>query len=139
MNRLHLRFTLSLLLLCVGLLPLSPVFAGAPVPPRWERLGTRTVNFALDRDEILVTAREGFFTGLQLRVQGAPIDLNRVVIHYRNGETQVIAARQRIPAGGSSGVMDLPGNRRIITKVVFYYDTHNLARRRARIELWGRH
>ena len=35
-------------------------------PPRWEKLGQRRVNYGLDRDEILVTAREGTFTALRL-------------------------------------------------------------------------
>ena len=43
------------------------------LPPRWERLGTRKVNFRLDRDEIMVTAREGAFTGLKMKVSGSPI------------------------------------------------------------------
>ncbi|GAB4417197.1 MAG: hypothetical protein OHK0039_27250 [Bacteroidia bacterium] len=110
----------------------------APMP-RWERLGIRVVNYAIDHDEILVTAYEGFFTALQIKVKGAPIDLMRCVVHYRNGETQEINVRQLIPAGGQSRILDLPGNRRIITKVVFWYDTKNIARRRATVELWGRH
>lgn len=106
---------------------------------RWEKLGQRKVNFAMDRDVIMVTAAEGSFKALQLKVKGAPIDLNRVVVHYRNGQTQVLNVRRTIPRGGQTRVLDLPGNNRIITKVVFVYDTRNRARRRATVELWGRH
>ncbi|MEZ4988142.1 MAG: hypothetical protein R2795_24450, partial [Saprospiraceae bacterium] len=35
-------------------------------PPRWEKLGQRTVNFGLDHDEIVVTRQEGRFTALKL-------------------------------------------------------------------------
>lgn len=108
-------------------------------PGQWEKLGQRQVNFAVDRDVIQVGAREGSFKALQLKVKGATIDLNRVVVHFRNGEEQVLNVRQTIPRGGQSRILDLPGNNRIITKVVFIYDTRNRARRRATVELWGRH
>jgi len=137
-----LRFVLLFSLLAL-LLPAtalaSPDTDSRPLPPRWERLGSRKVTYRADRDVISVTARDGAFTALKLEVNGAPIDLNHVVVHYRNGDTQSIRVRQRIPRGGSSPLLDLPGNRRIITKVVLYYDTKNLARRRATVSLWGRH
>jgi hypothetical protein len=52
---------------------------------------------------------------------------------------QEVETRDNIRAGGESRVIDLAGNRRIITKVVFVYDTKNFAGRRAEVELWGRH
>ncbi|MDX1905936.1 MAG: hypothetical protein SF053_02810 [Bacteroidia bacterium] len=111
----------------------------ATLPPVWERLAIRKVNFLVDRDELLVTGREGIFTALQFRVKGAPINMHRCVVHYRNGDTQEIELRENFPAGGQSRVIDLKGNHRIITKVVIVYDTKNMAGRRATLELWGRH
>jgi len=108
-------------------------------PPRWEKLGERAVNFGLDRDEIFVTAREGRFTALQLRIEGAPINLHRCVVHFANGGTQELNIRENIGAGRSTRVLNLAGNRLVITKVVFWYDTDNDANRRGRIALWGRH
>lgn len=107
-------------------------------PGTWELLGRRKVNYAADRDVIPVTARDGTFRKLQLRVKGAPIDLTRAVVHYANGQTQELNIRQRVPAGGQTRVLDLPGTRRVITKVVLIYDTRNRARHRATVELWGR-
>lgn len=106
---------------------------------RWEKIGQRQVNFRTDRDVIQVGAREGTFKALQLKVKGGAIDLTRVVVHYRNGDQQVLNVRQTIPRGGQSRVLDLPGNNRIITKVVFVYDTRNRSPRRATVELWGKH
>lgn len=106
---------------------------------RWEKLGQRQVNFRIDRDVIMIGAREGSFKALQFKVTGGAIDLTRVIVHYRNGEEQVLNVRQSIPRGGQSRVLDLPGNNRIITKVVFVYDTRNRSRRRATVALWGRH
>jgi hypothetical protein len=105
----------------------------------WELLGVKKVDYALDRDEVLVTAREGRFTGLKVRVKHSPINLHKIVIHYGNGEVDEIEVRSNIPTGGETRVLDLPGNKRVIQKVVFWYDTKNLARGKALVELWGRH
>ncbi len=108
-------------------------------PPKWEKLGERKVNYGLDRDEILVTAREGRFTALKFAVQKSGINMHKMVVHYGNGDTQEIELREEIPAGGESRVINLEGNRRIIRKVVFWYDTKNFADKRADLALWGRH
>ncbi|MBL7826028.1 MAG: DUF2541 family protein [Saprospiraceae bacterium] len=105
----------------------------------WELLGQRKVNFAADRDEILVTRAEGLFTGLQLKVKRGPINMHRVVVHYGNGETQEIELRENFRAGSASRIIDLPGNKRVIRKVVLFYDTKNFAASKAVVELWGRH
>ncbi|MBL7802323.1 MAG: hypothetical protein JNL02_01205 [Saprospiraceae bacterium] len=105
----------------------------------WEMLGMRRVNYGLDRDEIAVTRAEGIFTALQIRVKGSPINMHKIVVHFGNGETQEFELRENFRAGSASRVLDLPGNRRVIRKVVFWYDTKNLAGRKAVVQLWGRH
>lgn len=115
---------------------LSPVLQ---TPPRWEKLGQRRVNYGLDRDEIRVTAREGRFTSLRLKAELAPINLHRCVVHFANGTSKSFKiAGGDLRAGQITRNLDLPGNRRVITKVVFWYDTKSRARTRGRIELWGR-
>ncbi len=105
----------------------------------WELLGEKKVNYGLDRDEIVVTAQEGFFTGLKLKVKRSPINMHKLAVHYGNGEVQEIELRENFRAGTESRVLDLPGNKRIIRKVVIWYDTNNLARGKGVVELWGRH
>ncbi|MCO6477283.1 MAG: DUF2541 family protein [Phaeodactylibacter sp.] len=107
-------------------------------PGRWEKLGQRKVNRSLDRDEIVVTGREGAFRKIKLMVRRSPINMHRCVIHFRNGSAQEVELRNNIPAGGETRVIDIDGNRRIITKVVFWYDTKGL-QDKAVVELWGRH
>lgn len=105
----------------------------------WERLGTRKVNYGLDRDEIFVTAKDGIFSALKIKVKRGGINMHKLVVHYGNGETDEIELRQNFAPGSESRVLDLVGNKRIIQKVVFWYDTKNIARRRGVVELWGRH
>lgn len=106
---------------------------------KWEKLGQRRVNYGLDRDEIFVTARDGAFRALKLKVRNGGVNLHRCVVHFRNGQTQSLNIAQNLARGSETRVLNLNGNRRIITKVVFWYDTKNHSQRRGLIELWGRH
>ena len=53
--------------------------------------------------------------------------MHKLVVHYGNGETENIELRNNFSAGSESRVIDL----RVIQKIVFWYDTKNLARRNA--------
>lgn len=108
-------------------------------PPGWELLGKRIVNFGLDHDEILVTAAEGRFTAIKLKLKGGPINMIKCVVHYGNGTSDEIELRAVIPANGESRIIDLQGGDRVINRVSFWYDTKNRAARRAIVEVWGRH
>ncbi|MCA0238339.1 MAG: DUF2541 family protein [Bacteroidetes bacterium] len=105
----------------------------------WELLGVKKVNYGLDRDEIDVTASEGMFTGLKLKVKHSPINMHRLAVHFGNGEVQEFDLRENFRAGSESRILDLPGNRRVIRKIVIWYDTKNLAVGKGMVEVWGRH
>lgn len=105
----------------------------------WEKLGTKKVNYGLDRDEIIVTARDGRFTKLKLKARRGGINMHKMVVHFGDGTHQNVELRNNIPKGGETRVIDLKGGKRVIKKVVFWYDTKNLARKRAKLELWGKH
>ncbi len=111
---------------------------GAGEPGTWSFLGSRTVNYRLDRDEIKVTHSEGVFSALQIRVRRAGIDMLKAVVHFGDGSTQEIEMRETLRQGSVSRVIDLEGNNRVIKKVVFWYDTKNYRRHRAIVELWGK-
>jgi hypothetical protein len=125
--------------LCLLLIGAFSATAFRPPFGPWEMLGHKKVNYGLDRDEIFVTRSEGVFSAIQIRVQQAPINMHKVAVHYGNGQVEDIDLRENMAAGSSSRVIDLPGNKRIIKKVVFWYDTKNIAARKGVIQLWGRH
>lgn len=108
-------------------------------PPRWEYLGLRKVNKSFDRDEIAVTGFEGSFNALKLQVKYRAISMYDMKVHYRNGSVEDIKLRLHIPAGGESRVIDLRGGNRVITKVVFRYETKVDRGKRAEVRLFGRH
>ena len=106
---------------------------------RWAYLGEANVDGAADHDNIVVTGSRGAFRAIMIRVQKAPIEFDRVVVHYGDGDSEPIHIRSRIPAGGQTRVIDLPGNRRIIRSVEFWYARASRSPRRPRVRLFGMH
>jgi hypothetical protein len=107
--------------------------------PRWEFLGKRTVKHTLDRDEIYVTRTEGKFKAIKLKVEKSPVRFRNVTVHYANGTKEEIKMRNLISAGGETRVIDLKGQKRIIKRVVFSYDTQSLLGKKAVVRLYGKH
>lgn len=125
--------------LLFGLTALVAMSFVSTTAARWELLGARKIDHQLDRDEIIITRSEGVFSALKLKIKRSPINMHKMAIHFGNGEVQEIDMRTRFAAGSESRLIDLPGNRRTIQKVVFWYDTKNLAIGKGLVELWGRH
>ena len=105
----------------------------------WVRLGEKVVDMKADHDVLMVTAKDGLFTALKFKVLKAPIHVKSVVIHYGNGNSQRFNINKNFPKGSQSKVLDLPGNKRIINRIVFNYKTINNGNGRAVVVAWGRH
>jgi len=113
---------------------IAPVDAG-----EWELLGQRKVNFGKDRDTIIVTALEGIFTKIKIRVLYSSIEIFDLKIQFKNGESFDVAIRSTIAAGGESRIIDLPGKNRIIKNVEFIYRSRRPPSGRATVMLFGKH
>lgn len=103
---------------------------------RWESLGRSYVDGRTDHDSIAVNNR-GMFRQIQLRVTGAAIEFQRVVVHFENGADHELEIRDRIPQGGRTREIDLPGDRRRIRSVEFWYSRDRWSTRPS-VHLWGR-
>lgn len=103
---------------------------------RWEQLGSSYVDGRVDHDTINVTHR-GTFRQLQLGVRRGTINFQRVVVHFENGEDHQLEIRDQITAGRRTRVIDLPGDRRRIRSVEFFYSRENW-RERPHVNLWAR-
>ena len=108
---------------------------GGPDDPRWENLGQAYVDGRTDHDRIAVNNRESF-RALQLGVKNGAIDFQRIVVHFENGEDTELAVRERIEQGGKTRVIDLPGNRRRIQSIEFWYSKERW-RSRPMVNVWG--
>ena len=103
---------------------------------RMVHLGDATVDGSRDRDTISVGRHAGEFRAIQLRVHGGAVNFDRVVVRYGNGTQEELQIRSHIPAGGQTRIIDLPGERRIIQSVDFWYGKANW-RKRPMVSLYG--
>lgn len=128
------RFRVVALLLFVALcLPALP----APAE-KWVFLGQRHVNDKAERDTVEVTASEGTFEAIKLRVQRHAVRFYRVTVIYGAGTSDDLELRDVIPAGGESRVLDLRGGNRVIKRIEFAYEAKTLGRKGAVVEVYGR-
>jgi hypothetical protein len=126
-----------IVILAVGLLLLAGTVA-AVGDAKPTLLGAKEVSFRVDRDELLVGLRDGTFSKLLFEVQDNDLEMFRVVVTYGNGATDTIPVRHLFRKGSRSRLIDLPGGRRIIRKIVFFYKTVGPAREgRAQVRVYG--
>ena len=117
-------FVSTLALLFVAALSVS-----ASPRDHWAYLGSAHVDGAVDHDNIHVGRSDGRFRAIQLRISGGAIEFQRVVVHFGNGTQEELVIRDRIPNGGATRAIDLPGELRIIESVELWYSK----------ERWDRH
>jgi hypothetical protein len=104
---------------------------------QWVKIGKRVVNMKADHDEIPVTANAGVFTKLKFKVNIAPILVKNVRIVFGNGESKNIMLNRKFAPGTESKVIDLPGNRRVINKIVMNYKSFP-GYGKAVVVVWGK-
>jgi len=94
------------------------------------------VDGRADHDRIRVDNRNSF-RAIQLGIKDGAIEFYKVVVHFENGGDHEIEVRDRIGANEKTRVIDLPGDRRRISSVEFWYGKTNW-RRRPTVNLWAR-
>ena len=104
----------------------------------WRNLGTKTVNYRLDKDVLDVQLRDGTFQQLKFVVRGGALNMHKVVVHFENGGQQEIELRHNFAPRSSSRIVDLKGNNRLIEKISFWYDTVNSSNRKAKLTVLGK-
>ena len=105
---------------------------------RFDKLGERKVSFKNDKD--VISGRwDGWYKALKIKVRGGSLNMQKMVVHFRNGETLEIPLKNNFTDGSESRVIDLPGAKRLIEKVVFWYEATSSDGNKPTVELWGRH
>jgi hypothetical protein len=104
----------------------------------WRLIGQTQANFGADHDAIIVKAPYDTFRKLKFKVTGAPLNMQRMVVTYANGQPDNIEVRQNIPEGGESRVIDLQGaGARHIRRIEFWYDTKGILKGKANVTVFG--
>lgn len=102
----------------------------------WAFLGDAHVDGGVDHDNIHVGRSDGKFRAIQLRVSGGSVEFDRVIVHFGNGSQEDLSIHERIPSGGSTHAIDLPGDRRVIQSVELWYSKARWERR-PKVSLYG--
>ncbi len=103
----------------------------------WDKLGERMVDGKVDRDVIAVGKADGRFSRLMLVVEHSALEMFDVEVFFGDGSKFSPPTRLVFGKDSASRVIDLPGDKRVVTKVAFKYG--NLpGGGRAQIELWGK-
>jgi hypothetical protein len=104
---------------------------------QWQYLGEANVDGAIDHDMIRVGNRAAF-RAIQIRVENSAVTFDRVIVHYGNGQAAPIQIAQTIKAGNATRAITLPGERRYINSVEFFYRRGNWNNsRRPKVRLFG--
>jgi len=103
---------------------------------RWVQIGQARVDGKNDHDRIMINRRDNF-RAIQLGIRGGTIEFQRVVVHFENGADHEVEVRDRINAGSKTRVIDLPGDRRRIRSIEFWYGKPNWRSSRPTVNIWG--
>jgi hypothetical protein len=103
----------------------------------WAFLGQAHVDGQHDHDNIEIGKAAGRYRFLQIRVKNAPIEFDRIVVHYGDGEPEVLRVRNVIPAGGHSRAIKLQGDR-FVKSFELWYAKANPNSGKPELDLFGR-
>ena len=121
------------LTLVLGMIVSLGAYAGIPAKAEnaargWTVLGSKQVNWRVERDVLRVGAREGSFSKLKIKVTGGSVNIRSMVVTYGNGTKDVIPLKHNFRRGATSRTIDLEGKRRVIKNISFVYDRDRIAR-----------
>lgn len=88
---------------------------------RWSLLGTQTVGFHTERDEIVVGRDKGRFKTLVLVARDGDVFLKDIDVVFGNGDRQHISVDDMLREGERTRAIDLEGDARFIERIALLY------------------
>src|SRR5688572_27749918 len=104
----------------------------------WDKLGTEAVDFAIDHDVVSLKNSSKPYSALKIKVLNGTVNIHKATVHFANGDTQDIDLPDPVTPNNDGQLIDLVGNKRLIEKVTFWYDTKNSNNNKAVVEVWGK-
>lgn len=104
----------------------------------WDKIGTEEVDYMLDHDVVSLNKSQQTYTALKIKVINGALNVHKATVHFTNGEKQDFELPEVLTEGNDGKLIDLVGNKRLIEKVTFWYDTKNKNTEKAMIEVWAR-
>lgn len=97
----------------------SAIRAGA-----WQHIGNAYVDARADHDRIRVRGRP--FSALALGVNGGTVHFHQMVIHFRDGGSQVLPVGTVVRSGGRTDPLPIRGGQRQISQVELLVQKRNI-------------
>lgn len=119
-----------------GLLLILALVSPTAYGKRWILLGTAHADKTEDHKTIHVGGAQGQFHRIQLRVNGGPVEFQRVVVHFGDGTKEELGVAEHVHSGGKTREIELPGELRTIDGVELWYSKENLETR-PEVSLYG--
>ncbi|HET9487635.1 MAG TPA: hypothetical protein VFO54_09375 [Chryseosolibacter sp.] len=105
--------------------------------PGWKKIGETVASFK-EQDESIAVLGADEFAAIKIKVNDAPLQIERLQVFYESGDMEEIEVKKAIQKGGESAVFRLEHPDRDIQKVAFTYSTvPNEAGEKADVELYG--
>ena len=104
----------------------------------WDKIGTETVDYTIDHDVVSLNKSQQTYTALKIKVINGTLNVHKATVHFVNGEKQDFELPEVLTEGNDGKLIDLVGNKRLIEKVTFWYDTVNKNSEKAMVEVWAR-
>ena len=135
---------ISLLVVAVVLIQVQLLYAqtaslnaAVDAADEWLLLGTRTVDYTIDRD-VISLKEKGKFEALKLVVKNGTLNMHKCTVHFTDGGTKEIELSDEVNKTNDGIIMDLKGSNRLIEKVTFWYDSKNSSDSKSIVEVWGK-
>jgi hypothetical protein len=103
----------------------------------WTLLGTRTVDYTIDRDVVEIADRGTYYTSLKFIVKNGTLNMHKCTVHFTNGDTKVIDFPSEVNYSNDGRIFELLDNDKAIEKVTFWYDSKGNSNKSI-VELWGK-
>jgi hypothetical protein len=125
----------AIVLFSAAALLLSPRTSAAE--DKWEKLGSRVVEFKGNHDDIHVGKSSGKFTHIRLKVEDGNLVMDKIIVTFEDNSTFEPKVRVEFKEGSRSRDIDLPRKGRFIKEVHFAYKSEQ-KEGKATVELYGK-
>jgi hypothetical protein len=107
-----------------------------PGNDEWTLLGSRQVDYLIDRDEIDIV--NGTYDELKLSVKNGTLNMHKCTVHFTDGTNRDIDFKDEVSSSSGDRIVDFEESDKIIDKVTFWYDTTHKSDAKATVEVWGK-
>jgi len=90
--------------------------------PGWHKIGEINASLEMETESIVVLGSDEF-SSIKLKVTDAPLNVERVQVHYESGEIEDIDVQSSLQAGSETDMLKLKNADKEIEKVSFTYQT----------------